>query len=97
MLFVIVDGIFARLTVARLAARQFLQSVLSPVDDERIARVDLGIGARRAEVRPVGALDSQHEDAFGSEIQLAERAVGDPIARPGVDLGDRYSSWSPSS
>ena len=82
----IVDGIFARLTVARLAACQFLQSVLSPVDD--IARLDLGIGAGRTEVRPVGALDSQHEDAFGSEVQLAERAVGDPIACLGVNLGD---------
>jgi len=88
MLLVIVDGVLARLTVARPPACQFLQSVLSPVDDERIARLNLGIGAGRTEVRPVGALDSQHEDAFGSEVQLAERAVGDLIARPGIDLGD---------
>src|SRR5919201_2925526 len=69
------------------AAVEVGHPLVAAVEDERVAGADHRPAAWRPHVRPVLARDAEDEHALLVELELGQRAIGDPVARLDHELG----------
>ena len=95
------DGAFGRLQAPQLRHRRRVRGVsalaraavevgypfVAAVEDERVAGADHRPAAWRPDVRPVLAREAEDEHALLVELELGQRAVGEPVARLDHELG----------
>src|SRR4051812_23942107 len=85
------DGDLVGAVAGRVAAAivDLGDAVLAPVDDEHVAAIEQRVAVRRADPAAVRARDAKDDDALVAEVQLAERALGEPVVGFDAQLGDR--------
>ncbi len=70
------------------AVVELVEELSPPVEQEDVARPDEGVEARSPDVLAAGSLDPQDGDALGTQVELAQRPAGEPVAFPDADLAD---------
>src|SRR4051812_42220773 len=67
---------------------ELADALVAPVHHEDVARAQQGAAVRRAVPGAVRVGDPEHDDALVAQVQLAEAALGQPVAALDLKLGD---------